>query len=69
MLPRCSRSIPRKPRCSPQSTAYRQLGDAVPRCPTFPSRNMAGTEIKPNYASLPVQWEQILDPRYHRIPA
>ena len=27
-----------------------------------------GTEIKPNYASLPVQWGQIPDPKYHRIP-
>ena len=36
MLPRC------RPRCSPQSTADHQLGDAVPRCPAVPSRNMAG---------------------------
>ena len=34
--------IPGKPRCSPQSTADHQLGDAVPRYPAVPSRNMAG---------------------------
>lgn len=66
MLPRCSRSIPGKPRCSPQSTADHQLGDAVPRCPAIPSRNMAGDGDQAELCITPCAVG--LDPRFKVSP-